>query len=41
LRCWHHHHLVHQPGWHEKVLPDGTIKTTSPTGKAFTNRPPP
>ncbi|MEY2435864.1 MAG: hypothetical protein QOF97_700 [Acidimicrobiaceae bacterium] len=41
LRCWHHHHLVHQPGWHEKVLPDGTIKTTSPTGKAFTSRPPP
>jgi hypothetical protein len=40
LRCWHHHHLVHQPGWHEKLLPDGTLKITAPDGRVFT-RPPP
>jgi hypothetical protein len=40
LRCWHHHHLVHQPGWHEKLLPDRTLKVTAPDGRVFT-RPPP
>ena len=40
LRCWHHHHLLHQPGWHEKKLPDGSLKITAPDGRVFT-RPPP
>lgn len=37
LRCWHHHHLVHQPGWWEKVLPDGTVESHAPSGRVFTS----
>ncbi|MEO7555678.1 MAG: HNH endonuclease signature motif containing protein, partial [Acidimicrobiales bacterium] len=39
LRCWHHHHLAHQPGWHEKLLPDGTVETSSPKGRVFRSKP--
>jgi len=38
--CWHHHHLVHQPGWHQKLLPDGTLETYGPAGQVHTTPPP-
>jgi hypothetical protein len=40
LECTRHHHLVHQPGWHNKLLPDGTYQITNPTGQTFTTHPP-
>ena len=41
LLCSRHHHLIHQPGWHAKLLPDGTYEVTTPTGTTLTTRPPP
>jgi hypothetical protein len=38
--CWHHHHLIHQPGWHQKLLPDGTLETHTPNGTVHTTPPP-
>jgi hypothetical protein len=38
LRCWHHHHLVHERGWHEKLLPDGTVESHAPDGRVFISR---
>jgi hypothetical protein len=38
--CWHHHHLVHQAGWHQKLLPDGTLETYAPNGKVYITPPP-
>ncbi|MDQ3757257.1 MAG: HNH endonuclease [Actinomycetota bacterium] len=40
LKCSRHHHLGHLPGWHEKLLPDGTLVTTDPKGRTRTTRPP-
>jgi len=40
LECTRHHHLIHQPGWHNKLLPDGTYIVTNPTGQTFTTHPP-
>ena len=40
LKCSRHHHIGHQPGWHEKLLPDGTLVTTDPGGRTRTTRPP-
>ena len=40
LECSRHHHLVHQPGWHTKLLPDATYKITTPTGRVIQSRPP-
>jgi hypothetical protein len=41
LLCIRHHHLLHQPGWHAKLRPDGTLEITSPTGRHVETRPPP
>jgi 5-methylcytosine-specific restriction protein A len=41
LACSRHHHLVHQPGWQLKRLPDGTVEVTTPTGRHLTSHPPP
>ena len=40
LLCSRHHHLVHQPGWHAKLLPDGTFTVTTPTHRTITSHPP-
>ena len=40
LKCPRHHHLHHQPGWHDKLLPDGTYVVTDPSGRTRTTRPP-
>ena len=39
LMCGRHHDQVHQPGWQAKLLPDGTIHITTPTGRMLTGRP--
>ena len=41
LLCSRHHHRAHRPGWHVKLLPDGTFETTAPSGAARSSRPPP
>jgi len=40
LKCSRHHHLGHQPGWSEKLKPDGTLVVTDPRGRTRTTRPP-
>ncbi|MDQ3757579.1 MAG: HNH endonuclease [Actinomycetota bacterium] len=40
LKCSRHHHLGHQRGWHEKLLPDGTLVVTDPAGRTRTTKPP-
>ena len=40
LVCSRHHHLFHKPGWHAKLLPDGTLEITDPQGRTRTTRPP-
>ena len=39
--CRTHHRLKHQaPGWTRHLLPDGTLRITTPTGTTRTTRPP-
>jgi hypothetical protein len=40
LLCCRHHHLIHQRGWHIKLLPCGTVEVTDPTGRVHTSDPP-
>ncbi len=40
LHCCRHHHLIHRPGWHEKLEPDGTLWVTDPQGNIHTTSPP-
>ena len=40
LLCRRHHHLFHKPGWHDKLLPDGTYEVTDPHGRTRTTTPP-
>jgi hypothetical protein len=40
LLCSRHHHLLHAPGWHAKLLPDGTLEVTDPAGQVHTGDPP-
>jgi HNH endonuclease len=40
LVCSRHHHLLHQPGWHAKLLPDATLDVTDPQGRKRTTTPP-
>jgi hypothetical protein len=40
LQCSRHHHLLHAPGWHAKLLPDGTLEVTDPRGQIHTSHPP-
>ncbi len=40
LLCSRHHHLLHRPGWHAKLLPDATLEVTDPRGHTRTTTPP-
>ena len=40
LLCSRHHHRVHLPGWHIKLLPTGTVEVTDPQGNLRTSDPP-
>jgi hypothetical protein len=40
LLCSRHHHLLHAPGWHAKLLPDATLEVTDPTGHVRSGDPP-
>jgi hypothetical protein len=40
LLCSRHHHLLHRPRWHAKLLPDTTLEVTDPTGRVRTSTPP-
>jgi hypothetical protein len=40
LLCSRHHHLIHHPGWHLKLLPTGTVEVTAPDGTLRTSDPP-
>jgi Domain of unknown function (DUF222)/HNH endonuclease len=40
LLCSRHHHLLHTPRWHTKLLPDNTLEVTNPTGHVRTSHPP-
>ena len=40
LLCSRHHHLLHRPRWHTKLLPDTTLEITDPTGHVRTSHPP-
>jgi 5-methylcytosine-specific restriction protein A len=38
--CRRHHRRLHHPGWHAKLLPDGTFEVTDPGGQFRSSRPP-
>jgi Domain of unknown function (DUF222)/HNH endonuclease len=40
MLCSRHHHLLHTPGWHAKLLPDATLEVTDPHGRVRTTTPP-
>jgi hypothetical protein len=40
LLCSRHHHLLHLPGWHVKLLPDATVEVARPDGQVLVDRPP-
>ena len=40
LLCRRHHTLLHKPGWHAKLLPDGQFEVTDPDGGHRSSRPP-
>jgi hypothetical protein len=40
LLCSRHHHLLHHPRWHAKLLPDATLEVTDPHGQVRTTTPP-
>jgi hypothetical protein len=40
LLCTRHHHLLHTPGWHAKLLPDATLVVTAPDGRTPQSQPP-
>jgi Domain of unknown function (DUF222) len=40
LQCTRHHHLLHTPGWHAKLLPDNTLVVTTPDGRTLQGQPP-
>jgi Domain of unknown function (DUF222)/HNH endonuclease len=40
LLCNRHHHLLHTPRWHAKLLPDNTLEITDPQGRVRTSHPP-
>jgi hypothetical protein len=40
LLCTRHHHLLHSPRWHAKLLPDTTLEITNPQGQVHTSDPP-
>jgi Domain of unknown function (DUF222)/HNH endonuclease len=40
LVCIRHHHVLHHPHWHAKLLPEGTLEVTDPQGRVRTTTPP-
>ncbi len=40
LLCSRHHHRIHLPGWHIKLLPTATVEVTNPNGQVHTSDPP-
>ena len=40
LGCSRHHHILHLPGWHAKLLPDATLEVTAPDGRHWRTHPP-
>jgi hypothetical protein len=40
LLCSRHHHLIHRPDWHAKLLPDATLEITRPDGTTRSSHPP-
>jgi hypothetical protein len=40
LLCRRHHRRLHKPGWHAKLLPDGELQVTDPSGVVRTTYPP-
>jgi Domain of unknown function (DUF222)/HNH endonuclease len=40
LLCSRHHHLLHRPRWHAKLLPDTTLEITDPLGRVRSTTPP-
>ena len=40
LVCSRHHHVLHQPGWHAKLLPDGRFEVTDTDGIVRATSPP-
>jgi hypothetical protein len=40
LCCRRHHHRLHEPGWHAKLLVDATLEITGPDGTTHTSAPP-
>jgi hypothetical protein len=40
LVCTRHHHQLHRPGWHAKLLPDATLEITDPHSRHRTTNPP-
>ena len=40
LVCSRHHHVLHQPGWHAKLLPDGRFEVTDTDGVVRGTSPP-
>jgi hypothetical protein len=39
LLCSRHHHLLHKPGWHAKLVPDATLEVTDPLGRVRSTAP--
>ena len=39
LLCNRHHHLIHRPGWHLKLLPNADLEITFPDGTTHTTHP--
>lgn len=37
--CRRHHRIKQRPGWHARLLPDGTLEVTDPTGRVRTSLP--
>jgi Domain of unknown function (DUF222) len=40
LLCSRHHHLLHSPGWHAKLLPDNTLEVTDQKRQVHASDPP-
>ena len=38
--CWHHHHLIHETGWHIEGDPGGRLTFRSSRGRELTSDPP-
>ena len=40
LLCSRHHHVLHEPGWHAKLRPDGEFEVIDPDGIVRETSPP-